>query len=129
MSRYWTDEELAKLRCAFDEWCGMPWDESVARASSAGTVVVLDVMPETWGRIAHHVATRTAKQCANRLQTELTWAGRRPPGPAAPDPGPLFARPGLLVTKPGRLAGIDVSPYIGQASGRIVMSFNGSGEP
>lgn len=53
-----------------------------------------------------------------------------------PNPGPPPALPmstpdrhqGLLVTNPGRLAGIDVSPYIGRPSGRIVLSFNGGSE-
>ena len=134
MSRYWTDGELAALRDAFEQCYGMEWHDAVDACAARGSVNAVAVLAKTWARIAERVGTRTAKQCANRLQTELTWIGRRPTQ-VTTDPGPLpepalplveAFRPTFAMTG-GRLACVDVSPYLGQASGRIVLSFNGRG--
>lgn len=134
--KYWTDDEIKLLHDEFEQWYGLPWDECVARAASLGTASNLAVLPATWGYISAHVGTRTAEQCARRLQTEVRQEmERRAAKSASADPEPLpelslpfqNPRPWHCPPSAGRLAGLDVSPYIGKAKGRIVLSFNGRG--
>lgn len=143
--KYWDEGELNALRHGFEFHAGIPWERAVECTADSGTVRGFVVSREQWARIAAIVVTRDAEQCAKRLQTERRQEQDRraaigaaePPDhwdvrpSSAPElPMPLQgSRPWHCPPTAGHLAGIDVSPYIGQASGRIVLSFNGRCEP
>ena len=111
MSRYWTEDELRLLRGAFLVYAGLDWDYAVEKAAHEGSVSVLLVDARAWSLIASKVGTRTPKQCANRMQTERMWSARKDD---AQESAPLQLP---LQTNPW---GVDVSPYIGAPTGRIV---------
>lgn len=133
---YWDERELNALRHGFEFHVGMPWSDAVNLATEAGTVRRMQITPEMWARVAAIVGTRTADQCAKRLQTERRMEQERRAAKSAsagPEPMPELSlpfqtpRPWHCPPSAGRLAGLDVSPYLGKSKGRIVLSFNGRG--
>ena len=115
MSRYWTEDELHWLRAAFLRHTGIDWDYAVEKAAHEGTVEHLFVDAKKWSLVSADVGTRTPKQCANRLQTERMWSTR---STADAHPAPMSTPVQLpLAATPW---GVDVSPYIGAPTGRIV---------
>lgn len=153
--KYWTKDELNALRHGFEFHVGLPWSDAVNLATEAGTVRRMQITPDQWARVAAIVGTRTGDQCAKRLQTERRMEQERRaaqsastacPGTladSAPDqmlelPLPQGRRvvfrdeceglkPRMQVRFKDSPECLDVSPYLGQASGRIVLSFNGRG--
>lgn len=73
--------------------------------------------PMQWEDVAHHVGTRTVKQCQDKLQTEMQRELDRRARVAAPPAPPSTPVQLPLAATPW---GVDVSPYIGEATGRIV---------
>ncbi len=131
MSRkYWAEDELNALRYGFEFHVGLPWSDAVNLATEAGTVRRMQITPEQWAHVAAIVVTRTAEQCAKRMQTERRQEQDRRAALSAaepPDHWDAHDEEDSANASTRIVNGCNVSPYLGQASGRIVLSFNGRG--
>lgn len=136
----WKKEELVRLHTAFMETHGMRWDDAVRKATTDRTVVLLKVRAATWRAVAERVQTRTAQQCASKLNADRVTMTHFGGIPDPHDPeltlplveatetranAPLPAPRKKRVPTVQRLAfliHLDNSPYMGTPSGRIVRS-------
>lgn len=147
MSKHWEEPELDVLRAAFYRRMGVTWSAAV-NMSMAGFVRKTNATGKKWAGVAAEVGTRDANQCKRRFRTEHRRAcearmavrreqeqerrvARMTNSDPVPQPEPSLPlveafRPSFALTA-GRLAAIDVSPYLGTPTGRIVLSFNGRG--
>ena len=110
----WTKEEQRRLANAVAGMCGSVgnFDEAVSIATRKGSTRGI-VSPAEWALVSAHVGTKSVKQCQDRLQSvvKLERVRRaRSTAPTEPAQLPFLAAPW----------GVDVSPYIGAPTGRVV---------
>lgn len=136
----WTKAELILLHTAFMETHGMRWDDAVRKAATDRTVVLLKVRAATWRAVAERVQTRTAQQCASKLNADRVTMSHFGSIPDPNDPEltlPLVETPKMQAGNPlpaprkkkvpsvqrlAHLVHLDISVYMGTPSGRIVWS-------
>lgn len=139
--KYWTHSELKLLYGSFIQNTGRTWSDAVDIAVAAGSTRAVGVTPQQWALISA-VVGRAPDQCARRLQTERRMEQERRAALSKADvsyaPGPTFEAPSPVTASHARIDtagnvsyryinGCNVSPYLGKAEGRIVLSFNGRG--
>lgn len=136
----WTNQELIRLHNAFRAQVGQSWDEAVQIAAASNSVVPLGVKTSVWQAISVSVQTRSAQQCASKLNADRVTMGRFGSIPTPSDREltlPLVdtSAPPVEVEGPANrafvtaaikrvvaVARLDISPYRGTPSGRVVRS-------
>lgn len=111
----WTNEEKRRFADAVAAKCKdvVSIDEAVRIATGKGSTRGI-VSPAEWALVSAHVGTKSVKQCQDRLQSEVKLRlARRARSAATAEPAQLP----LHTVQPW---GVDVSPYIGVPTGRIV---------
>jgi hypothetical protein len=113
----WTNEEKRRFANAVAGMCKgvVSVSEAVHIATSKGSTRGI-ISPAEWALVSAHVGTKSVKQCQDRLQSvvklELAQRARSTPVDV-PAQLPLAAAPW----------GVDVSPYIGAPTGRVVWRY------